>query len=187
MVIRQNNEDIFNLGSSYLNVTLTTVHHLYSVKSLGRGSQIGMNELTWWYHAALRGQQLLHNGQLYLQCDRLTALCLRLPRWAGTRKVKPIWILLKQERVSDSGISWVIRKLEPRSRQTTMPAPHHSVFYRPDWCPSCRPTNSVKALKAIQLYLQYAYINYSSDLHKAANILTKCLWCWPLANLCNTY
>jgi len=28
-----------------------------------------------------------------------------------------------------------------------MPAPHHSVFYRPD-AASCRPTNSVKALKA---------------------------------------
>ena len=27
-----------------------------------------------------------------------------LPRWAGTRKVKPIWILLKQETVSGSGI-----------------------------------------------------------------------------------
>jgi len=27
------------------------------------------------------------------------------------------------------------------------PAPHHSVFYRPD-APSCCPTNSVKALKA---------------------------------------
>jgi len=29
-----------------------------------------------------------------------------LPRWAGTRKVKPIWILLKQETVSGSDISW---------------------------------------------------------------------------------
>jgi len=28
-----------------------------------------------------------------------------LPRWTGTRKVKPIWILLKQETVSGSGIS----------------------------------------------------------------------------------
>jgi len=28
---------------------------------------------------------------------RLTALCPGLPRWAGTRKVKPIWILLKQD------------------------------------------------------------------------------------------
>jgi len=35
----------------------------------------------------------------------LTALCLGLPEWAGTRKEKPIWILLKQETVSGSGIS----------------------------------------------------------------------------------
>ena len=51
-----------------------------------------------------------------------------LPRWAGTRKVKPIWILLKQETVSGSGISWNICKSAPRSRQITTPAPHHSVF-----------------------------------------------------------
>jgi len=31
-----------------------------------------------------------------------------LPRWAGTRKVKSIWISLKQETVSGSGISWAI-------------------------------------------------------------------------------
>jgi len=37
--------------------------------------------------------------------SRLTALCLGLPGWAGTRKVKPIWILLKQETVSGNGIS----------------------------------------------------------------------------------
>ena len=62
-------------------------------------------------------------------------------------KGKPIWILLKQETVSGSGISWVICKSAPRSRQITMPAPHHSVFLQAR-CPSCRPTNSVKALKA---------------------------------------
>ena len=33
---------------------------------------------------------------------RLTALCPGLPGWAGTRKVKPIWILLKQETMSGS-------------------------------------------------------------------------------------
>ena len=27
---------------------------------------------------------------------RLTALCPGLPGWAGTRKVRPVWILLKQ-------------------------------------------------------------------------------------------
>ena len=66
--------------------------------------------------------------------------------WAGTRKVKPIWILLKQETVSGSGISWAIFKSAPRSRQITTPAPHHSVFLHAG-CPSCCPTNSVKALK----------------------------------------
>ena len=70
-----------------------------------------------------------------------------LPGRAGTRKVKPIWILLKQETVSGSGISRAICKSAPRSRQITMPVPHHSSFLQAG-CPSCRPTNSVKALKA---------------------------------------
>ena len=59
---------------------------------------------------------------------RLTALCPGLPRRAGTRTVKPIRILQKQETVSVSGIHWAICKSETRSRQITMPAPHHSVF-----------------------------------------------------------
>ena len=50
-------------------------------------------------------------------------------RWAGTRKAKPIWILLKQETVSGSGNSWAICQSAPCSRQITTPAPHHSVFY----------------------------------------------------------
>ena len=57
---------------------------------------------------------------------RLTALFLGLPRWATTRKVKPIWILLKQVTVSGSGISWTICKSAPCSRQATTPALHHS-------------------------------------------------------------
>ena len=44
------------------------------------------------------------------------------------QKGKPIWILLKQETVSDSCISWAICKSAPRSRQITTPAPHHSSF-----------------------------------------------------------
>jgi len=44
------------------------------------------------------------------------------------QKKKPICILLKQETVSGSGISWAIWKSAPCSRQTTTPAPHHSVF-----------------------------------------------------------
>jgi len=56
----------------------------------------------------------------------LTALFLGLPGWVSTRKVKPIWILLKQETVSDSGIGWAICKSASRSRQITMPVLHHS-------------------------------------------------------------
>ena len=73
---------------------------------------------------------------------RLMALCPGLTRWAGTRKVKPIWILLKQETVSGNGISWDICKSAPHSRQITMPAPHRSVFYRPDALPAAQPTAS---------------------------------------------
>jgi len=47
--------------------------------------------------------------------------------------------------VSGSGISWAICTSAPHSRQTTMPAPHHSVFYRLDALPAAR----VKALKAV--------------------------------------
>ena len=84
---------------------------------------------------------------------RLMAHCPRLPRWAGTRQVKAIWILLKQETVSGIGISWAICKQSaPRSRQITLPAPHQSVFLQAG-CPSCRPTNSVNALKANALYV----------------------------------
>ena len=73
---------------------------------------------------------------------RLTALCPGLPRWAGTRKVNPIWILVKQETVSGSGISWAICKSAHCSRQITTPAPDHSVFYRPDALPAAQPTAS---------------------------------------------
>ena len=58
------------------------------------------------------------------------------------RKVKPIWILLKQETVSGSGISWDTCKSAPHSRQITTPALHCSVFYRPDALPAAQPTAS---------------------------------------------
>ena len=78
---------------------------------------------------------------------RLMALCPGLPRWAGTRKVKPIWILLKQETVSGSGISWANASLH-LARQTDNHASTSPLSFLQAGCPSCRPTNSVKALKA---------------------------------------
>ena len=51
--------------------------------------------------------------------------------------------------MSSSGISWAICKSASRPRQITTTTPHHSVFLQVG-CPSCRPTNSVKALKGFQ-------------------------------------
>jgi len=66
------------------------------------------------------------NGQTH---TRLKALFPGLPRWAGTRKVKPTWTLLKHERVSGCGISWAICKQSaPHSRQITTATPHLSIF-----------------------------------------------------------
>jgi len=44
--------------------------------------------------------------------------------------------------MSGSCINWAICKSAPRSRQTTTPALHHSVFYRPDALPVAQPTAS---------------------------------------------
>jgi len=62
-------------------------------------------------------------------------------------------ILLKQETVSGSGISCAICKSAPRSRQITTPAPHHSVFYRPDALPAaqqCQSTEGTMNKQAIK-------------------------------------
>ena len=66
----------------------------------------------------------------------------RTTRVSRYQKGKPIWILMKQETVSGSGISWAICKSAPRSRQITMPAPHQS---QPDALPATKPTASNKS------------------------------------------
>ena len=72
---------------------------------------------------------------------RLTALCLGLPGWASTRKIKPIWILLKQETASGSSISWAMQvctSLQADNHTSTPPLS----FYRPDVLPGTQPTVS---------------------------------------------
>ena len=65
--------------------------------------------------------------------------------------------------MSVSGIGLAICKSASRSRQVTMPAPHHSVFLQAR-CPSCRPTNSVKALKALHTKTASSLASFQSRL-----------------------
>jgi len=72
---------------------------------------------------------------------RLTALCPGLPGWASTRKVKQIWILLKQEtewKCHQLGHMQVCTSLQTDNHTSTPPL----VFYRPNVLPASQPTAS---------------------------------------------
>ena len=62
------------------------------------------------------------------------------------KKVKPIWILLKQVTVSGSGISWAICVCTLLQTDNHTSAP--PLCFLQAGCPPCHPTSSVKALKA---------------------------------------
>ena len=66
--------------------------------------------------------------------------------------------------MSGSGISWAICKSAPRSRQITTPAPHRSLFYRPDALPAAQPTVS-KHWRQYLLYFNTQYYWYFPKCH----------------------
>ena len=69
----------------------------------------------------------------------LTALCLGLPGWTGTRKVN------QSDFTETRDIQWqVCTSLQTDNHASTPP-----LSFLLAGCPSCRPTNSVKALKVI--------------------------------------
>ena len=78
----------------------------------------------------------------FQEISRIHTHLLKGPWVSRYQKGKPIWILLKQETVYSTGISWAIYKSAPHSRQITTPATEHSVFYRPDALPAAQPTAS---------------------------------------------
>ena len=88
----------------------------------------------------------------------LTALCPGLPGWAGIRKVKPIWILLKQEsewQWHQLGHMQVCALLQTDNHASTPPLSFLQARF-----PSCRPTNSVKALNARASWVAFMNIHY---------------------------
>ena len=94
------------------------------IKDVRWSRWVWVGECFFWY----RPTRVVPDKRPLNMCVR--ACCVRacVPGWASTRKVKPVWILLKQETESGSGISWAICKSASHSRQITMPVPHHSSF-----------------------------------------------------------
>ena len=82
----------------------------------------------------------------------LTALCPRLPRSAGTRKGKTN---LDFTEARDSEWQW--HQLGHMQVCTSLQADNHAstppFSFLQAGCPSCRPTDSVKALKATSMFL----------------------------------
>ena len=98
-----------------------------------------------------------------------------------------MWILLKQETVSGSGISWAICKSASRSRQITMPALHHSVFYRPDALPATQPTAS-KHWTQNTHFENYSISRCNNDRPCRQSMGTKkplCTTADPICSLCS--
>ena len=102
------------------------------------------------YDSSVSPQNLINSlNSTYIYSNRsnthtqlLLALCLGLPRWA--RKVKPIWILLKQEwQWHQLGHMQVCTLLQTDNHASTPP-----LRFLQARCPFCHPTNRVKALKA---------------------------------------
>ena len=73
--------------------------------------------------------------------------------FSGTTRVS--WY----QKVSGSGVSWAICKSAPCSSQITTPAPHHSVFYRPDALPAAQPTASYKKNNGGLVFFETRCIN----------------------------
>ena len=103
-------------------------------------------DTVWSLCVCLLGTQVTHTH------THLTALFPGLPRQSGTRKVKTN---LDFTEARDSEWQWhqlgcmrVCTLLQTENRK-----PHHWSVLQAE-CPSCRPTNSVKALKAHQWTLQ---------------------------------
>ena len=109
---------------------------------------------------------------------RLTALFPGLPGWAGTRKVKLMWILLKQETASGSGISWAICKSAPRSRQ---PRQHPTTRFFTDRMPFLPPNQQCQSTEGMSCTKEFIFVSSRVDVHGVLFCLQVYqLWCHAL-------
>jgi len=106
------------------------VFTLHVNKSLSLSLSLSLTHSLTHTHARMHARTHAHT---HTHTHRFNGPFPRLTRWAGTRKVKPIWILLKQETVSGSGIVCT-------SLQTDNHASPRPLSFLQARCPSCRPT-----------------------------------------------
>jgi len=135
ITVHRNTTAVINITTL---ITVNSSCYLLSIKK-------AQNTPTFKWLEATRCWLAIHNNNN--NNTHLTTLCLGLPRWAGTKKVKPIWILLKQE-TRDSEWQW--HQLGHMQTCTSPQTDNHtstpSLSFLQAGCPSCCPTNSVKAI-----------------------------------------
>jgi len=95
-----------------------------------------------WWHSYYWRSGLVLTDQQQQQQHPLNGPLYRTTRVSRYQKNKTNLDLVEQKIVNGTGISWAICKSAPWPRQMTMPAPHHSVFYRPDALSATQPTAS---------------------------------------------
>jgi len=129
------------------------------------------SRLHWPYHTYAQSLLGIWHAINQHTHTRLTALfsgTTRVSRYQrGKTNLDFYW---SKETVSDSGISWAICNSAPRSRQITMPAPHHSVFYRPDALPAAQPTASKHWRQAINQHCVKILMGPSSTTELYNNV-----------------
>jgi len=116
--------------------------------------------------------------------DNTHTLCMGLPGWAGTRKLKPVWILLKQEIVCGSGISWAICKSAPHSRQVTTPAPHQLKFFT-GRMPCLPPNQQCQSTEGRQRTVKWLHADACvwGTLHVSDQMINRVVKCLELRHL----
>jgi len=80
-------------------------------------------------------------------------------------------ILLEQETVSGSGISWATGKSAPRNRQITTPAPNYSSFFT-GWMPFLPPNQQCQSIESIinsKKVIQKRHIHHSTLVKEEKN------------------
>jgi len=106
---------------------------LVSVWGTGRLVWILIHNLSWHYADGTRANKTSpyrfliksYKHKCTRAHTRLTALFPGLPGWAGTRKVKPIWILLKQETMR-----WHWHQVDSNKTVVTFHSNVHSVAHK---------------------------------------------------------